>query len=140
VRRRHKARRWVLQILYAWDVRNGDGDLREEAWRFFERRHIASETRGYAERVIEAIAGSLGEIDDLIDEGTEGWGRERLAVVDRNVLRIALAEFLHLDDVPWKVSIDEAIQLAGRYGGTDSPRFVNGVLDALARKLRLVPS
>jgi len=130
----------VLQILYAWDVRNGDGDLREEARGFFERRHIASETRGYAERVIEAIAGSLGEIDDLIDEGTEGWGRERLAVVDRNVLRIALAEFLHLDDVPWKVSIDEAIQLAGRYGGTDSPRFVNGVLDALARKLRLVPS
>lgn len=130
----------MLQILYAWDVRNGDGDLREEARGFFERRHIASETRGYAERVIEAIAGSLGEIDDLIDEGTEGWGRERLAVVDRNVLRIALAEFLHLDDVPWKVSIDEAIQLAGRYGGTDSPRFVNGVLDALARKLRLVPS
>jgi len=131
----------VLQILYAWDLRNGgDGDLREESRRFFERRHIAAETRGYAERVIEAIAGSLEEIDDLIGQGTEGWGRERLAVVDRNVLRIALAEFLHLDDVPWKVSIDEAIQLAGRYGGTDSPRFVNGVLDALARKLRLVPS
>lgn len=140
MRRRHKARRWVLQILYAWDLRNGDGDLREEARRFFERRHIAPETRGYAERVIDAIARSLGEIDDLIDEGTEGWGRERLAVVDRNVLRIALAEFLHLDDVPWKVSIDEAVQLAGRYGGTDSPRFVNGVLDALARKLHLVPS
>lgn len=140
MRRRHKARRWVLQILYAWDVRNGEEDLRAEAERFFERRHIAPHTREYAERVLEAIAGSLDELDRHIADAAEGWETERLAVIDRNILRMALAEFLFLEDVPSKVSIDEAVQLADRYGGADSSRFVNGVLDAIAHELDLIPS
>lgn len=130
----------MLQILYAWDVQNGGEDLLEEAGRFFDRRHIASETREYAERVLGAIARSLDEIDGHIGAAAETWETQRLAVIDRNILRIALAEFLFLDDIPSKVSIDEAVQLAKRYGGAESSRFVNGVLDAIAHQLDLIPS
>jgi len=140
VRRRHKARRWVLQILYAWEIRGRDGTLAEEAERFFERRRIAPDTRGYAQSLIERLEGHLPEIDTHIAGATEGWDLDRLAIIDRNVLRMALAEFLYFDDVPFKVAIDEAIGLARRYGGEDSPRFVNGILDSLAHRLDLIPS
>ncbi|MBW3660237.1 MAG: transcription antitermination factor NusB [Gemmatimonadetes bacterium] len=138
--RRHKARRWVLQILYAWEVRSSDRDLREEAANLFDRRHIASETRGFAEAIVDVLAEHLDENDAHIEDAASNWDVERLAVIDKNVLRIAVAEFLWLEDVPFKVTIDEAVTLAKRYGGSDSPRFVNGVLDALARKLDLIPS
>ena len=138
--RRHKARRWALQILYAWEVRGRDRDLRGEAEDFFDRRTIGPDTRGYAERLVDAIADRFDEIEALLAGGAERWDPARMAIVDRNVLRIALAEFLAFDDVPSKVSIDEAVELAGRYGGADSPRFVNGVLDAIAHRLNLIPS
>jgi N utilization substance protein B len=140
VTRRQKARRWVLQILYAWEVRGRDRALGEEADDFFARRTIASETRGYAERLVQAIASRFDDIDALLADASERWDPARMSIVDRNILRIALAEFLALDDVPSKVSIDEAVQLAGRYGGADSPRFVNGILDAIAHRLDLIPS
>lgn len=138
--RRQKARRWVLQILYAWEVRGRDRALVEEAEDFFARRTIASETRVYAERLVQAIATRLADIDALLAEASERWDPARMSIVDRNILRIALAEFLAFDDVPSKVSIDEAVELAGRYGGADSPRFVNGILDAIAHRLDLIPS
>jgi N utilization substance protein B len=130
----------VLQILYAWEVRGRDRALVEEAEDFFARRTIASETRVYAERLVQAIATRLADIDALLAEASERWDPARMSIVDRNILRIALAEFLAFDDVPSKVSIDEAVELAGRYGGADSPRFVNGILDAIAHRLDLIPS
>jgi transcription antitermination factor NusB len=138
--RRHKARRAVLHILYAWDARGHDRSLREEAEDFFTRRRLASEARAYAERLVDAIAEHLEDIDVELARGSERWDLERMSIVDRNLLRMALAEFLYIDDVPSKVSIDEAVTLAGRYGGADSPRFVNGVLDAIAHRLDLIPS
>ncbi|HUP18593.1 MAG TPA: transcription antitermination factor NusB [Gemmatimonadota bacterium] len=140
MRRRHKARRWALQILYAWEARERTQDLRDTARDFFDRRRVAPETRAFAERLIDAVAANSDEIDSILATGTENWEFGRLSIIDRNILRIALAEFLHLEDVPFRVSIDEAITLAGRYGGADSPRFVNGVLDALAHRLDLIPS
>lgn len=140
MKRRHKARRWVLQILYAWEVRGREASLRDTARDFFDRRRVAPETRAFAESLIQALADHIGDIDEHLAGGTEHWEMQRLAVIDRNVLRMALAEFLYFDDIPFKVTIDEAITLAGRYGGADSPRFVNGVLDALAHKLDLIPS
>lgn len=138
--RRHKARRWVLQILYAWEVRGSDRDLREEAADLFDRRHIASDTRAFAERIVDALADHMDEIESHIETAASNWDADRMAVIDRNVLRIGIAELLWLDDVPTKVTIDEMIELAKRYGGEDSPRFVNGVLDALAHRLDLIPS
>lgn len=138
--RRHKARRWALQILYAWEVRDSDRGLREEAGDLFDRRRIASSTRDYAEQVIDVLADHIAEIDDHIQAAASNWDVERLAVIDKNVLRIAVAELLWLEDVPSKVTIDEAVMLAKRYGGAESPRFVNGVLDALAHEHDLIPS
>ncbi|HUF89556.1 MAG TPA: transcription antitermination factor NusB [Gemmatimonadota bacterium] len=140
MRRRHKARRWALQILYGWEMRARERPLREDAREFFERRRISSQTRDHAERLIDVLAENLEEIDATIAGGTENWDIDRLSVIDRDVLRIALAELLYIDDVPWKVAIDEAVTLATRYGGADSPGFVNGVLDALAHKLNLIAS
>jgi N utilization substance protein B len=140
MRRRHKARRWVLQILYAWEVRDRPGRLAQEASTFFERRRIGLETRGFAEELIAVLDTHLDEIDRVLAESAENWDPARMSIIDRNVLRIGLAELLHLPDVPFKVSIDEAVTLARRYGGADSPRFVNGVLDAAAHRLDLIPS
>lgn len=138
--RRHKARRWVLQILYAWDLQGRHGDLLAEAAAFFVRRRVGEEGRRFAERLIEAIVAHGPSIDAHLADNTPGWALDRLAAIDRNILRIAIAEFLFLDDVPFKVTIDEAVTLAGRFGGEDSPRFVNGILDAIAHRLDLIPS
>lgn len=140
MRRRQKARRWALQILYAWEMRGRVADLRAEAEEFFARRQIASDTRDFAARLIDALAGHLDEIDAQLTGSAEHWELGRMAIIDRNVLRIALAEFLYFEDIPSKVTIDEAVTLADRYGGEDSPRFVNGVLDAIAHRLDLIPS
>lgn len=140
MRRRHKARRWTLQILYAWEMRGRAVDLRAEAEEFFARRQIASDTRAFAVQLVDALALHLDEIDAQLTGSAEHWELGRMAIIDRNVLRIALAEFLYFEEIPSKVTIDEAVTLAGRYGGEDSPRFVNGVLDAIAHRLDLIPS
>jgi N utilization substance protein B len=140
MRRRHKARRWTLQILYAWEIRGADRPLDEEAREFFSRRQIASQTRDYAERLITALSENMAEVEATVARAAENWDIERMSIIDRNILRIAIAELLYIEDVPWKVTIDEAVTLASRYGGVDSPRFVNGVLDALAHKLNLIAS
>ena len=138
MRRRHKARRWALQILYAWEVRGSERPLADDAEEFFSRRQIASQTREYAERLIAALSDNLAEIDSTLADAAENWDVDRMSIIDRNILRIAIAELRYVEDVPWKVAIDEAVTLASRYGGADSPRFVNGVLDALAHKLNLI--
>lgn len=140
MRRRHKARRWVLQILYAWEIQGRPGRLSDEARAFFERRQIGVQTRGFAEELIAALDGHIQEIDRLLAESAENWDPDRMSIIDRNILRLGLAELLYLPDVPFKVSIDEAVTLARRYGGHDSPRFVNGVLDAAAHRLDLILS
>ncbi|MGH7571123.1 MAG: transcription antitermination factor NusB [Gemmatimonadota bacterium] len=140
MRRRHKARRWVLQILYAWEIQGRPGRLADEARAFFERRRIAPETRGFAEELIGSLDRHIEEIDHLLAESAENWDLERMSIIDRNVLRLGLAELLYFPDIPFKVSIDEAVTLARRYGGHDSPRFVNGVLDAAAHRLDVIPS
>lgn len=136
--RRHKARRGALQILYAWETRGRDRSLQAEATDFWTRRNVSSEARDYGGRLVAAIDEHLPEIDALLAENSEGWEIDRMSIIDRNILRIAVGEFLYLDDVPSKVSIDEAVRLAARYGGADSPRFVNGILDAIAHKLNLI--
>lgn len=90
----------------------------------------------YAEDLIRCIASRGGEIDDLIRKYAKGWDLERMPAVDRNVLRIGVAELLERIDVPIAVVISEAVELAKRYSTDDSGRFVNGLLAAVARKLR----
>lgn len=93
----------------------------------------------YARKLVIGTARHLEEIDALLEELTEDWSLERLASVDRNILRLATYEILYEPKVPPSVSIDEAVELAKKYSTGDSGRFVNGVLAALVRKKGLVP-
>ncbi|MBU1113276.1 MAG: transcription antitermination factor NusB, partial [Candidatus Omnitrophica bacterium] len=81
--------------------------------------------------LLDGVLKNSVQIDSLIKKYVKNWGIDRMAVIDRNILRIACFELTFLDDIPPKVSINEAIELAKRFGDMDSPRFVNGVLDKI---------
>ncbi len=93
----------------------------------------------YAVELVRRVEDRHAEIDDLVGEAAIGWDVERMAVVDRNVLRLALAELLGSPDVPTAVVLDEAVELAAAYSTDDSGRFVNGVLATLAARVRAGP-
>jgi N utilization substance protein B len=90
----------------------------------------------YLELLLESLQDHLPEVDRALQSALENWRLDRLSVMDRSILRLAGTELLFLDDIPPKVSIQEGIHLAEAYGGKDSPRFVNGVLDALYKRPR----
>lgn len=131
---RTRAREWALGVLYAWESRGDDTPLDVVLEEFMARRSIAPARRPYVRRLITAIAEDVDELDREIQGAVTNWRLERLAVIDRNVLRIGAAELLRFDDIPPRVSIQEALMLAERYGTDQSPRFVNGVLDAVMRR------
>lgn len=134
MRERSKARGWALRILYAWDSRD-DAPLQRVLDEFLTRRRIAPERRDYIRRVVEAVAEDPEGLDAVLQESLTNWRLHRLAVIDRNILRLAGAEMLRMPDIPPRVSIQEALALAERYGTDQSPRFINGVLDALMRRI-----
>jgi len=128
---RSRARAWVLQIHYRWESEGARGTLADALRDTMQTRHVSPKRLPYVRRVVAVLDGHLREIDDALRSALDNWRLERLSAMDRAVLRIATAEILHLEDVPPKVAIQEAIRLAEAYGGAESPRFVNGVLDAL---------
>ncbi len=131
---RSRARSWVLQILYGWDMA-GDGTLREWAEDALDGRFMNPRYRPYVQRLLSVLEHRLPECDDRIEACMPNWRLERLSAIDRNILRIGTAELLGISDVPPKVAIHESIRLAERYGAEDSPGFVNGVLDAVSRRI-----
>ena len=131
---RTRARAWALQIHYRWEVADSEGTLAEALEETLTTRRIAPARLPYIRRLLTALDEYGTEVDAVLGEALENWRMDRLSLLDRAVLRIAAVEILHFDDVPPKVSIQEAVRLAERYSGTDSPRFVNGVLDALYRR------
>lgn len=136
MRPRSRARGWALQLLYAWEARRHDASLEEVLEQFMTHRNIAADSREYLRRVIRLIDDHFGEIDHALERELRNWRLERLSVIDRNVLRVGAAELLYVPEIPERVAIQEAIILAEKYGTSESPRFVNGVLDALMRRVR----
>jgi N utilization substance protein B len=131
---RSRARGWALRVLYGWDARGGERDLRDTFTTYAAERGIRPENRVYVDRLIRTIAQHHDDIDRALQEALTNWRLARLSVIDRNILRIGGAELLFHADVPPRVAIQEAILLAEKYGTAESPRFVNGVLDALMRR------
>jgi N utilization substance protein B len=134
---RRRAREIALQILYQLDAQ---AELDERLaialfWKSFsleeESPHpVDDETREFAERLVQGVWEERAELDELIGKASKNWRVERMARVDRNLLRLALYEMRHGGDaVPAKVAINEAIEIAKRYGTSESPAFINGVLD-----------
>lgn len=134
MRERSRARAWALRVLYAWDSR-GRAPLEIVLDEFLTRRRIAPQRREYVRRLVGHVASDREGLDAAIQECLTNWRFERLSVIDRNILRLAAAEMLRMDDIPPRVSIQEALTLAERYGTDQSPRFINGVLDGLMRRV-----
>jgi N utilization substance protein B len=131
---RSRARSWVLQLLYGWDMA-GEGALREWSRSALDGRNVSPRYRSYIDRLLQALEEGLPECDMRIEASMPNWRLDRLSAIDRNILRIGTVEMLRVEDVPHRVAIHEAIRLAERYGSDDSPGFVNGVLDAVGRTI-----
>jgi transcription antitermination protein NusB len=131
-RKRSKARGWALQVLYAWEIRAERDRLPDLLREFLSTRRIGEEAREYLETLITGVDLHLDPIDRSLERFLLNWRLDRLSIIDRNILRLAAMEMQHLATPP-RVAIQEAILLAEKYGSNESPRFINGVLDALMR-------
>ena len=132
---RTRARAWALQIHYQWDVGGRAGTLTDVLDEVVTMRRIAESRMPYVRRMVAELDARGDELDQLLDVALDNWRMERLALLDCAVLRIAAAELVCFDEIPPKVSIQEAVRLAERYSGPESPAFVNGVLDALYKRV-----
>lgn len=132
---RSRARAWTIQVLYRWESSDRTGLLRDALVDTVATRRISPRRLPYVRNLLTLMDAHLPEVDRALQAALENWRLERLSTLDRAVLRVAATEMLYLPEVPPKVSIQEAIRLSEQYGGPDSPRFVNGVLDALFKAL-----
>ncbi|UCD55790.1 MAG: transcription antitermination factor NusB [Candidatus Omnitrophota bacterium] len=130
MRNRTKARECALKILYAIDIRkDSPGDC---ACIFWENHPtIADEIKEFSDFLIKGVVENKNFIDSIISKHATNWQIQRMPIIDRNILRLATFELLFAEDIPPKVSINEAIEMAKRYGDKDSGKFVNGVLDKI---------
>ncbi|MDD5723760.1 MAG: transcription antitermination factor NusB [Syntrophales bacterium] len=130
---RRKAREIALQVLYQIDVSEVGVD---EAIRLFRDSFgMPEETIEFSTQLIQCSLDNLTDIDELIKSCSEHWSVERMSKVDRNILRTAVCEFLYFDDIPPKVTLNEAIDIGKNYGSDNSGSFINGILDAIYTKL-----
>ncbi len=132
---RHLGRELALKALYRIDICGDASD--DDLSLFLEKFPTDSETRAFARSLVTGVTREKQVLDRQIADVLENWTIRRLSRVDHNILRLALYELLFVADVPARVTFDEAIELAKRYGDQDSGRFVNGVLDQLAGRLGL---
>ncbi|MDZ4063096.1 MAG: transcription antitermination factor NusB [Coriobacteriia bacterium] len=126
---RTRARRQALQILYQREITGDD------VGQILEHRSYSAEDgepSAFCASLVEGVEANLDEIDEQLSAISEHWTVLRMPLVDRNILRLAVYEILHVDDIPDSVSINEAVEMAKTYGGEDSSKFVNGVLGRLA--------
>ncbi len=139
---RRRSREIALQVLCQMDT---SGTAPEEALRLYYDLmesdpesppdfEAPAEARPFAERLVEGVFHGREEIDNRITSASENWRLERMSVVDRNVLRLAVYEMLYCEDIPPKVSINEAIDLGKTFGSEESGSFINGILDHLYTK------
>ena len=136
-RTRHHAREAAVQMLYQWEVARSD--IEDVLHTFWTANLPGSESateaiRGFAEQLVRYTVGHLDKIDPLITETAEHWRLSRMAALDRLILRLAIGEFLH-GETPHNVVINEALELAKTFSGEDSTKFINGILDAVKKKL-----
>ena len=130
---RRKSREYALQALYMYELRsNSDPELLKNVASFeWVEADIPETIKNFAIDLIQGTINKITEIDDLIDKYSKNWKFERLTIVDKSILRIAVYEMLNSDSTPPAIVIDEAIELAKIYGGDGSGQFINGILDAI---------
>ncbi len=125
-------------MLYQWEVgRTSVSEVLRTFWLHQEpdAPRLSDDLRAFAARLVTGVTEAVGNIDPVIAESAEHWRLERMNVMDRLILRLAIYEFLHEPETPARVVINEALELARTFSGDDSVRFVNGILDAIRRRL-----
>ena len=131
---RRKSRELALQMLFQSDMAGQNTDeVRRTFWA--ERTNVGADVRGFADDLFRVAHDRAEEIDKLIERHAEHWRMERMATVDRNILRGGVAEFLAYPTTPRAIIINEAIEIARKFSSPDSVGFINGVLDGVAREL-----
>ncbi|MGE5197074.1 MAG: transcription antitermination factor NusB [Deltaproteobacteria bacterium] len=131
MRKRTHARELTIQILYQMDITRDSADITlKNFWQSREEK-IEEHVKNFTAELVGGVADNLADIDAKISEYATNWQLKRMAVVDRNVLRLGCYELLFRQDIPPKVSINEAVDLAKKYSGTEAGKFVNGILDRI---------
>jgi len=131
---RRKSRELALQMLFQADLgRQPAEEVQRTFWA--ERASVEGETKSFADQLFSVARERAAEIDALIEQHAEHWRMERMAVVDRNLLRAGVAEFLGFPETPKPVIINESLEVARKFSGPESVHFINGVLDSIAHAL-----
>ena len=128
---RKRARIGAMQALFAMDINNDFSTDKLEV--FMENNNFQGDEFDYINRVVPDILDKLEVVDETIEKNLKGWTMARLAKVDRQILRIAVYEFLYKDDIPEEVSINEAVEIARLYSSDEAPKFINGILGTIYR-------
>ncbi|GBD98900.1 hypothetical protein BMS3Abin07_00929 [bacterium BMS3Abin07] len=129
--KRRLARSFALQLLFQYDFTHiNTAELLDEFWK---ERKADKSVKEFANEIFTGTVNNIGHIDDTIKKTAEHWVLGRMAIVDRNILRLASYEILFRDDIPAVVSIDEAIEIAKKYSSTESSSFINGILDKISK-------
>ncbi len=132
---RRKSRELTLQMLFQLEMGRQERDqVRQTFWS--EREDLEEKIRHFSDDLFRIACERREEIDQLIEHNAEHWRMERMAAVDRNLLRTSVAEFLGFPKTPKAVVINEALEIARRYSTPESVHFINGVLDSVARELK----
>jgi transcription antitermination factor NusB len=130
MRKRTKAREIVMAILYQMDI--SESPLAEVLGNYWEEHHVTDpDIRQFTERILRGTVQELPSIDELLTKYADNWHLDRMAAVDRNILRFSVYELLYMPDIPPKVTINEAVNIAKKYSLAESGKFVNGVLDKI---------
>lgn len=126
---RRRAREIALQVLYQLDISQGEaGEVLALYWENFEP---SPKAREFCQRLVDGVRQNQSQIDRFIEENSENWTLKRMSMVDRNILRLATFELLQCPDIPFKATLNEAIELAKKFGADDSGSFINGILDKI---------
>ena len=128
---RHHARERALQILFQYDIHGRPGLWLDVFWK---ENEATDEVKAFAERLVAGVLEKKKELDTLIGKHATNWKVSRMPIVDRNILRAGVYELLWMDDVPAKVTVNEAIELAKSFGDDDASKFINGILDQILSK------
>lgn len=128
---RKRARIGAMQALFAMDINNDFSTDNLEV--FMENNNFQGDEVDYINRVVPDILDKLEVVDETIEKNLKGWTMARLAKVDRQILRVAVYEFLYKDDIPEEVSINEAVEIARLYSSDEAPKFINGILGTIYR-------
>ena len=127
---RRKSREYALQMLYQYDVSHQSAGLADGFW---EDKEVMENIMEFANHLVDGVIKNIDKIDDMIRLSASNWSIDRMAVVDRNILRISVFEMFYIQDIPVKVTINEAIEIAKRFGEGESGSFVNGILDRIVK-------